>query len=68
MSIGLRRSELDHCVYIGNILSSTVVIAVFVDDILIASDNDAALTHVKGLFSKKFLITDMGLAQESCLH
>jgi hypothetical protein len=64
MSIGLRRSELDHCVYIGNIISTTVLIAVFVDDILIASDNDAALTHVKGLFSRKFRITDTGLAQE----
>jgi hypothetical protein len=55
---------LDHCVYIGTYLSSKVLIAVFVDDILIASNNDDALIHVKNLFSRKFKVTDMGLAQE----
>jgi hypothetical protein len=64
VSIGFRRSELDHCVYIGTFLSSKVLIAVFVDDILIASDNDDAIIHVKNLFSRKFKVTDMGLAQE----
>jgi len=64
VSIGFRRSQLDHCVYIADFFSSIVVIAVFVDDILIASDNNCALDHVKGLFSNKFKITDMGLAQE----
>ena len=65
MFIGFRRSELDHCVYIGTFLLSKVLIAVFVDDILIASDSDDALIiHVKSLFSKKFKVTDMGLAQE----
>jgi hypothetical protein len=54
---------LDHCVYIGTYLSSKVRIAVFVDDIIIASDNDDALIHVKNLFSIKFKVTDMGLAQ-----
>jgi hypothetical protein len=38
-----------------------VLHAVFVDDILIASDSDDALIHVKCLFSRKFKVTDMGI-------
>jgi hypothetical protein len=35
-------------------ISPPMLIAGFVDDILIASDNDDALIHVKNLFSRKF--------------
>jgi hypothetical protein len=50
VSIGFKRSELDHCVYIDNFLFS-------IDDILIPSDSDDALIHVKGMLIRKFKVT-----------
>ena len=50
--IGLRQSKLDHCIYVGTINTHTVLIAVFVDDILIAAENLDVINHVKSLFSK----------------
>ena len=65
-SIGLRRSQLDHCLYIGTVDSITVLLAVFVDDILIASANESVIVKVKSHFHKKFKfkIKYMGLADE----
>jgi len=62
--IGLRHSKLDHCIYIGIIHTHTVLLAVFVDDILIAADNLDVINHVKSLFSKEYRIKDMGPAEE----
>jgi flagellar motor protein MotB len=42
----------------------TVILAVFVDDILIAAANAEVLAAVKSSFSKKFKIKDMGAAEE----
>jgi hypothetical protein len=62
VSLGLRRSPLDHCIYVGEINSVTVILAVFVDDILTAAANAEVLAEVKSSFSKKLKIKDMGLA------
>ena len=64
LSIGLRRSQLDHCMYIGVIESHTVLMAVFVDDILLASTCADVTVHVKSLFHAQFCIKDMGPASE----
>jgi hypothetical protein len=53
-SLGLHRSPLDHCIYQGSING---LLAVFVDDILIASADIAVISHVKRSFSEKFKIT-----------
>jgi hypothetical protein len=44
-SLGLRRSPLDHCIYQGTINEAVVILAVFVDDILIASERYAAVNQ-----------------------
>ena len=62
--IGLRRSQLDHCMYIGVIESHTVLMAVFVDDILLVSTCEDVTVHVKSLFHAQFRIKDMGPASE----
>ena len=41
-----------------------MLLAVFVDDILIASANETVIDKVKTYFHKKFKIKDMGLADE----
>ena len=64
LSIGLRRSQFDHYMYIGNIESHTDLMAVFVDDILLASTCEDVTVHVKSLFHAQFFIKDMGPASE----
>jgi hypothetical protein len=63
-SIGLERSQLDHCIYKGDINSTTVLLAIFVDDILLASSSADVIIYVKYLFNRQFKIKDMGLAAE----
>jgi hypothetical protein len=63
-SLGLRRSPLDHCIYQGTINGAVVILAVFVDDFLIASAGIAVISHVKRSFSEKFKIKDMSSAEE----
>ena len=54
--IGLRRSQLDHCMYMGVIESHIVLIAVFVDDILLASTCEDVTVYVKSLLHAQFCI------------
>ena len=44
VSLGLRRSQLDHCIYVGQMESVPVLVAVFVDDILVASEDLTVLS------------------------
>ena len=50
--------------YIGVIESHTVLMAVFVDDVLLASTCEDVTVHVKSLFHAQFRIRDMGPASE----
>ena len=50
ISIDLTRSQLDHSMHIGVIDSHTVIMAVFVDDMLLASTCEDVTAHVKSLF------------------
>ena len=50
--------------YIGVIEFHTVLMAVFVDDILLASTYEDVTVHVKSLFHAQFRIKDMGPASE----
>ena len=64
LSIGLRLSQLDHCMYIGVIESHTALMGVFVDDILLASTCEDVTVHVKSLFQAQFRIKDIGPASK----
>ena len=50
--------------YVGTIYTYKVLIAVFVDDILVALASDTVVMHVKTMFHKKYRIEHMGLAAE----
>ena len=45
-------------------VQSVVFMAVFVDDLLIAIANMAALSFIKQRFMRRFTMTDMGPARE----
>ena len=62
---GTRRNLLDCCVHTGvTDTYTTVMIAVLVEAILVASASDTVVTHVKTTFHKKYRIKDMSLAAE----
>ena len=51
-SIGLTRCAIGYCVYLGNFKSAVVLLAVFVDDILIAPASDTVIAHVSSRFMR----------------
>lgn len=64
MELGFRQTLQDACLYVHTIDGHIVFMAVFVDDILLASRSDRVLTKVKAAFQARFEMTDEGLAQE----
>lgn len=63
-SIGLQHSETEPCVFVGKIHDETVIVVVYVDDLLIASRNLKALKTVKSKMSEKFKMKDLGQVTE----
>ncbi len=54
--IGFKQSKYDPCIY----TSEGVILAVYVDDIILASESDEQMKNVKKLISSKFTVKDMG--------
>ena len=50
----------DPCLYVSTDEAETVLIAVYVDDILIAGKTDKQIAEVKGAIANRFKVTDMG--------
>ena len=58
---GFDQSKVDPCIYICSNQSSVMICLVWVDDLLICSNNEAKLMEFKGLLSKRFKMKDMGI-------
>ena len=61
-SYGFSMTEGDHCIYTKVIGSNFVLLSLYVDDILIASNDKVTLVEVKAWLSSKFDMKDMGEA------
>ena len=61
--IGFKRSDTDHGIFTKNISGQLFVIAVYVDDCLLFSDDIKAVKLVKEKLSARFEIKDLGEAQ-----
>ena len=59
-SKGFRRSQVDSCIYTHRPDWGTVLIAVYVDDLLIAGDNIRLIEDVKNLSNYQYKMQDMG--------
>lgn len=59
-SCGFRQNIADHCVYSKETESEKVIIIVWVDDLLIAANNENVLSGVKEMLSSKFQMKDLG--------
>lgn len=61
--IGLKRTSADHGIYTGNIQGDRVLLALYVDDIIIATKRLSILNKVKGQLMARFKMSDMGEAE-----
>uniref|UniRef100_A0ACD5Z493 Uncharacterized protein n=1 Tax=Avena sativa TaxID=4498 RepID=A0ACD5Z493_AVESA len=61
-SYGFSMTEGDHCIYMKIVGGKFVLLSLYVDDILIASNDKAMLMEVKSWLSSKFDMKDMGEA------
>ena len=61
-SYGFSMTEGDHCIYTKVIGSNFVLLSLYVDDILITSNDKGTLVEVKSWLSSKFDMKDMGEA------
>ena len=59
-NIGFSQSESDPCIYIQTVHGVVFVIAVYVDDIILAGEGLPVMKKVKTSISGKFNVTDMG--------
>ena len=56
---GFSQSKNDPCIYVYR-LDATLIVAVYVDDIIIAGDSETAIGHFINDIGKRFKVKDMG--------
>jgi hypothetical protein len=54
------QTDADPCIYVSLDSSGTIIIAVYVDDILIAGETEKCVAEVKHAIASRFEVTDMG--------
>jgi len=62
-SIGLTPTKSDPCVFIDNTDNTPIIVLIYVDDILIASNNSGRVNTIKTELAKRFKIKDLGGAK-----
>lgn len=60
LSFGLNRSEVDQCIYHAGTEDELLVVAIYVDDVLIFSKHLNKITKLKASLMKEFKMSDMG--------
>lgn len=63
-SFGLEQSHVDQCIYFNE--NCTLIIAIYVDDLLIVAQSNGVLAELKTKLNNAFSMTDLGLAK-SCI-
>ena len=57
---GLKQTEVDHSVFVRHIQSGSLILAVYVDDIVITGSERTGIVDLKQYFSKHFFTKDLG--------
>lgn len=59
-SIGFKRSKADYCLYVRITGEVRIYLVLYVDDLLLCSNNQASLTTVKNRLASEFSMKDLG--------
>lgn len=62
-SLGFSPSQADQCVYVRDVREVKVILAVYVDDIIILSDTEQSMQDIKQSLNQKFKMKDLGQLQ-----
>ena len=62
--LGFAKCGSDHSIFVSTKAGITTYIALYVDDLLIISEDDDHLAEVKGLLAEKFEMKDLGVARK----
>lgn len=62
IKFGLQRSKLDPCIYYRQWKDTIIILAIYVDDILLLSNNEQAKLNLKAKLSTTFKMKDLGAA------
>ena len=60
VSEGFKKSLSDHCLYVKYNSNYIVIVLIWVDDIIIAGNDDGMITELKCSFCNNFKMTDLG--------
>ena len=58
---GLRRISSDHSIFVRHFCAGTIILAVYVDDIVITGDDHQDIIHLKTYLSSHFHMKDLDL-------
>ena len=62
MTNGFKINECDKCVYVKNIERGSVIICLYVNDMLIMGSNNEVIKTTKKMFNNKFNMKNLGVA------
>lgn len=57
---GYKQNPVDHCVYSRQTASETVILIIWVDDVIIAANSEDAIRNVKQMLNEKFKMKALG--------
>ena len=60
LKLGLKKCESDHCIYTKRDGEAMIFVALYVDDLVLASSSDKMLKTIKSALSDRFEMTDLG--------
>jgi hypothetical protein len=63
LSMNFKKTDCEPCLFISHLEGSCTILALYVDDILIFSNNEKHLTNIKKKLMSKFDMKDLGIAK-----
>ena len=60
LELSFKQSDADPCIYIKNANDTKIVLAVYVDDLIIMTDTESDMTDIKHALESKFEMKDLG--------
>lgn len=59
-TLGMKNSDADRCLYIGEFRDTKIYVLLYVDDIIIVGNNDKKIQEIKVALKNKFFMKDLG--------